>query len=184
MSGGDPINLVDGPVDLLERYGRLVDRRRFEESAVAALFAPRVSFEFPWLLGSEPAELTRSALAAWLRTFYGTFTAVTHVFESSRARVEDGRADLYARMVATHELGAEQQQGWPATWSLEGAVEGGAVRGPAGWRLQRVCLTIASQRGEAAASVALALAGAPGTDLPPVRRLEPRGGSAHLPHTS
>jgi hypothetical protein len=142
-----------------------------------------VSFEFPWLLGSEPAELPRSALAAWLRAFYGTFSAVEHVFSSNRARVEGDHAELYARMIANHELGAERQQGWPATWSVDGAVEGAAVRGPAGWRLRRVSLTVANQHGEAAASVALALAGTPGDELPPVRRLEPRRSGARLPRS-
>jgi hypothetical protein len=163
MDGGD-IDLVDdGPVELVLRYGRLVDTPGFVDRDAVALFASEVTFEFPRLLGGEPARLSRPALLAWLRRFYGTFSAVEHVFTSHRARVEGGVAEVHATFHATHQLGAEHQQGWPATWVYDGALEVEAVEGSRGWRLRRLCLTIANQRGEAGADVALALAGPPAT---------------------
>jgi hypothetical protein len=150
---------IDEISALLGGYGRWLDHGGGD---AAAVFADRLVWTFPWLLGPASLEGTRAEVGAWWQAFYrDAHRQVAHVFEEPTVQVEGDRGRVEAGFRAEHELGASvAHDNLAARWAVTGRLEASAARTALGWRFERMTITVDDHEGAAAATTACAAADA------------------------
>ncbi|MEM8856299.1 MAG: nuclear transport factor 2 family protein [Pseudomonadota bacterium] len=118
--------------------------------AARSLFADTISVDFTSLIGGEPATIPADALINGWSTNLTAEKTSFHMRSNHRVTFDGPDAAT----MASHgyawnrmEAGAAPENGGNPLWEVWGSYEHGFVRTPQGWKVNRMSLTVAAQRG-------------------------------------
>jgi uncharacterized protein len=116
---------------------------------VRTCFTPEVATDYTSLWGGEPETLAVDQLVGWWQPFATGFDATQHLTGPIAVVRADGRrATAVTTVRAYHHIA--QDEGPAGTWMVAGQYEIALDRGPDGWKVGGVTLTVAYEDGDRA----------------------------------
>lgn len=130
---GDWIEIVQ----LTTRMAWLTDRRDWD--SLPQVFAEQVDLDYASLTGQPPTQLPPTDIVTAWRAGLGALDATQHLLSNHLVDVTGERAVATAQFQAVHVLA--NPHGDP-TWTLGGHYRFGLVRSSAGWRIDKLAMTV------------------------------------------
>lgn len=124
-------------VQLISNMGLLTDARDW--NAVVALFADTVEVDYTSLNGGEPQQLPPEQLVEGWREHLERLQATHHLIANHVVEIDGDEAAVATNVTATHV--APNASGGPL-WTVGGRYDLRVRRGPDGWRITALTLTV------------------------------------------
>ena len=140
--------MADAPADhveiaqLLQRYGRAIDERRFAD--LERVFAADAEVDYR-ILDTTTRGPWREAIGAFPR-FLDVFPYTTHLISPPVVELRGDEASADSRLIAVH--GWERLAGGSGAWFVFGVYRDTLVRTTEGWRIRRRELRALGTQGE------------------------------------